>query len=301
MAAAESPTIQRSRLRAELRRARREAGLTQEQVAEAMDWSLSKLIRIEGGTVNVSTTDLRALLAHYQITDPKEVDSLVALARAARERSWANAYKEIISPQYLSYIEYESSASIIRQFEPMVIPSLLQTEEYMRVIVGAMGATSEREDMLVQLRLRRQELLEQDRQPELYFVMDEAVVRRHVGGADAMRRQLGHLLTMAGRDNITIEIVPFSAGYHPGMRGPLVLFEFPDARDDDVLYLENSRRERQSVDIVVGGDDPEFLTTCREIFETLRAVSLGPEGSRAFIKQLIDQLQPARSLAPGIQ
>lgn len=291
MAAAESPMVQRVRLRTELKKARREAGLTQEQVASAMEWSLSKLIRIEGGTVSVSVTDLRALLAHYQVTDPKEVEALVALARAARERSWANAYREIISPQYLSYIEYESAASVIRQFEPMVVPSLLQTEEYMRVIVGELGTTAERADTLVQLRLRRQELLEQDEQPQLHFVLDEAAVRRHVGGADAMRRQLGHLLTMSARDNITIEVVPFSAGYHPGTRGPMVIFEFPDPRDDDVLYLENSRLERQSVDIVIGGDDPELVTTYREIFETLRGLSLGPEGSRAFLKRLSDELR----------
>ena len=291
MAAAESPTIQRGRLRAELRRARREAGLTQEQVADAMEWSLSKVIRIEGGTVSVSITDLRALLGHYQVTDPEEIDSLVRLARAARERSWANEYKEIISPQYLSYIEYENAASIIRQFEPLLIPSLLQTEEYMRALLDDFAATQSRKDALVQLRLRRQELLEQEQQPDLHFVMDEAAVRRQVGGPDAARRQLGHLVTMAGRDNITIEIVPFSAGYHPGMRGPLVLFEFPDPRDNDVLYLENSRRGRQSTETVVGGDDAELVATYREIFETLRKLSLGPDKSRVFLKRLSDELQ----------
>lgn len=293
MSAAESPMVQRVRLRTELKKARRDAGLTQEQVASAMEWSLSKLIRIEGGTVGVSVTDLRALLAHYHITDPEQVAPLVALARAARERSWAGAYREIISPQYLSYVEYESAASVIRQFEPMVVPSLVQTEEYMRVIVGEMGVTPDRADTLVQLRLRRQELLEQDKQPELHFVMDEAAVRRHVGGADAMRRQIGHLLAVSARDNVTIEIVPFSAGYHPGTRGPMVLFEFPDPRDDDLLYLENSRLQRQSVDIVIGGDDAELVTTYREIFETLRALSLGPEGSRALLKRLSDELRPA--------
>ena len=291
MAAADSPTMQRGRLRAELRRARRDAGLTQEQVADAMEWSLSKVIRIEGGTVSVSITDLRALLGRYQITDPDEIDSLVKLARAARERSWANEYKEIISPQYLSYIEYENASSIIRQFEPLLIPSLLQTEEYMRALLDDFAVTQARKDALIQLRLRRQELLEQERQPDLHFVMDEAAVRRQVGGPDAARRQLGHLVTMANRDNITIEIVPFSAGYHPGMRGPLVLFEFPDPRDNDVLYLENSRRGRQSTETVVGGDDAELVATYREIFETLRKLSLGPENSRVFLKRLTDELQ----------
>ena len=294
MAAAESPTIQRGRLRAELRRARREAGLTQEQVAAEMEWSLSKLIRIEGGSVNVSVTDLRALLSHYQITDPEEVGSLVALARASRERSWANAYKEIISPQYVSYIEYESAAAIIRQFEPLLVPSLLQTEEYMHALLGGEAPVREFEDAHVRLRLRRQELLENKEQPELYFVVDEAAVRRHVGGAEAMRRQLGHLLTMAARDNITIEIVPFSAGIHPGLRGPLVLFEFPDPRDDDVLYLENSQRGRLSTDFLIGADDPDVVIRYREMFESLREASLGPDMSRALLKRLIDELQSVR-------
>src|SRR5229473_709514 len=124
-----SPVVQRRRLRTELRRARLDVGLTQEQVAAAMDWSLSKLIRIENGTVGISTNDLKAILAHYKITDEGRTAELLALSRGARERSWWNSYRDM-PPRLVQLIEYESASSIIRNFQPMLIPGLLQTEEY---------------------------------------------------------------------------------------------------------------------------------------------------------------------------
>src|ERR1700742_4013413 len=116
-----SPVVQRRRLRTEVRRARLDADLPQEQVAAAMDWSLSKLIRIENGTVGISMNDLKAILAHYKITDEGHTAELIALSRAARERSWWNAYREI-SPRLVQLIEYESASFIIRNFQPMLIP-----------------------------------------------------------------------------------------------------------------------------------------------------------------------------------
>src|ERR1700744_3746927 len=128
-----SPAVQRRRLRAELRRSRLDAGLTQEQVASAMDWSLSKLIRIENGSVGISTNDLKAVLQHYEITDDKRTAELVSLSRASRERSWWSTYRDSISKRLIQLIEYENAAYITRNFQDLVIPGLLQTTDYIRV------------------------------------------------------------------------------------------------------------------------------------------------------------------------
>lgn len=130
-----SPVVQRRRLRGKLRRIRQETGETQEQVAAAMDWSLSKLIRLENGSVGISTNDLKVLLDHYGIVDRGQVEELIALARAAKERSWWTVYSGVVSRQFLQLVEYEAAAVITRWFEPLLIPGLLQTHEYAREVI----------------------------------------------------------------------------------------------------------------------------------------------------------------------
>lgn len=280
-----SPVVQRRRLRTELRRARLDAGLTQEQVATAMDWSLSKLIRIETGTVGISTNDLKAILAHYKITDDRRTAELLALSRGARERSWWNAYRDV-SPRLIQLIEYESASFIIRNFQPMLIPGLLQTEEYAAAMIRNLTpqATAHEVDTGVEMRMKRQQLLLQSEMPLMFFIMDEAAVRRLVGGKEAMRRQIQRLLGESEKPTVTIEVVPFSAGEHPGMQGPFMLFEFPDAADDDALYLEGPSESRWN------RDDPEEISSYRERFEALRGLSLGPQGSIDFLRLLIGEL-----------
>ena len=184
MVGSPSPAVQRRRLRAELRRARLEADLTQDQVAAAMDWSLSKLIRIENGSVGISTNDLRAILQYYKITDSDRTAELLAMARSARERSWWSEYRDIASKPVLQVIEYEAAAIISRNFQPQVVPGLLQTEEYARAVLGQLNSQSSRErvDSLVHIRMRRQELLDRADPPLLFFIMDEPVVRRWSAG-----------------------------------------------------------------------------------------------------------------------
>ena len=238
------PAIHRRRIRSELRKARESAGLTQRDVAGEMDWSLSKLIRIETGAVSIATNDLRALLNHYGMTDSARVNDLVQIARASRERSWWSSFKEVASPEYVAYLGYESSASIIRNFEPLLIPGLLQTEEYAREVISTFGGQDTRSvDALVDLRMERQELLSREAPPTLHFILDEAVVRRVVGGPAVMRRQLLKLLETGQHDNIIIRIIPFTVGMYPRLRVPYVLFEFPEANDEDVLYIENPQGE----------------------------------------------------------
>jgi transcriptional regulator with XRE-family HTH domain len=235
------PTIHRRRLRSELRKAREAAGLTQRQTAEAMDWSLSKLIRIETGDVRVSTNDLRAMLTYYTV-DPERISALVDLAKAAREQPrWAR-YKDVASAAYLAFLGYESSATIIRNFEPTLVPGLLQTEEYAREVLAAVEP-AERVDSLVDLRIERQEIIFRKEAPELNFIIDESVIRHLVGGPDVMRRQLVHLKELAAQPHIHLRVVTFDNGIYPRMRIPYVIFEFDAPEDEDVLYIENATNE----------------------------------------------------------
>jgi transcriptional regulator with XRE-family HTH domain len=283
-----SPAVQRRRLRAELRRARLDAGLTQEQVSTAMDWSLSKLIRIENGTTaGISTNDLRAMLQHYKITDKARTDELTALARASRERSWWSTYREVASPRLIQLIEYEQAAYLSRNYQSFVIPGMLQTAEYARASINQLAPEllSSQVDPRVEIRMKRQELLTHPDAPLMFFIMDEGAVRRLVGGKDVMRQQLQRMIDVAADlPKVTIEVVPFSAGALQGMQAPFVIHEFPDAADDDVLYQETPQ------DALLNRDDPEELLTYREAFERLREASFGPEGTIDFLREIFNSL-----------
>jgi hypothetical protein len=250
-----------------------------------MDWSLSKLIRIENGSVGISTNDLKAMLVHYKILDESRTEELLALAKGARERSWWNAYRDA-SPRLIQLIEYESAASIIRNFQPILIPGLLQTEEYADTVIRnySTQATAREVAVGVEMRMKRQQLLRQPEMPLLFFILDEAAVRRQVGGKDVMRRQLLRLRDESEKPTVTTEVIPFSAGAHPGMQGSFMLFEFPDAADDDAIYLEVQN------DSKMNRDDPEETSRFRDRFEALRKLSLGPQGSIELLNRLITEL-----------
>lgn len=279
------PAVHRRRLRSELRTARQESGLTQDQVAAAMDWSLSKVIRIEGGAVGISTNDLKALLACYGVTDDAKVRELIVLARRARERSWWSTYSDVANPRLLQYVEFEMAASALRAFQPLVIPGILQTYDYARILMRQFTgfASEEQIDKLIELRMRRQEILDTPDQSQFFFVLDEAVIRRTVGGEAVLRRQLLRLVELAGKPNVSIELIPFSAGVHPGLEGEFSILEFNDG-SDDVLFQENSRSG------MVQLTDPDTVLNYREIFEQLRRLSLGPDGSINYLERIASDL-----------
>jgi transcriptional regulator with XRE-family HTH domain len=259
--------IQRRRLRGELQHARKAAGYSQREVAKAMDWSLSKLTRIESGAVGISTTDLRALLGHYGIKDPVKVDLLTEMARASKsEQAWWTEYRDLVSPEFLSFLAFQNAASTIDHFEPGVIPGLLQVEDYITAVLEALGRPAEQANKLVELRLRRQkELFERDNPPEMVFIMDEAALHRWIGGRDVMRQQLEHLRMIPEKHrNVTIEVVPYTAGAHPGMAGPFVILQFSGDDDDDVLFLETFQED------IISRDEQRHLEPARESFARLR-------------------------------
>jgi transcriptional regulator with XRE-family HTH domain len=282
-----SPVVQRRRLRTELRRARERAGLTRDQVSAELEMSMSKIVRIEGGTVGISANDLRALLNLYQVQDPDEVSSLLTLARGSREKQVRSQYGDAASPRLLELIEIEASASIARYVQPLMLPGLLQTREYARVILEQLnrgrGVSDELIDARVEVRMKRQELLERDNAPELFYVLDEAVTRRLVGGSQVMRRQLDRLIDLAGRDRITVEVLPFGAGAYPALNGSFVIYGF-QGDDDDILYQEGPEGEE------ISSDNSKLISRYRDIFEEARRLSLGPEGSLAFLNALAKEL-----------
>lgn len=283
-----SPAVQRRRLRTELRRARERAGLTRDQVTEALEMSMSKIVRIETGAVRVSATDLRALLDLYQVQDRDEVDSLLALARGARERPAQSQYGDAASSRLVEFIELEAAASSTRNFQPLMVPGLLQTAEYARVILQELnrgrGMSDELIEALVEVRMKRQELLKREDAPELFFVVDEAVTRRLVGGPQVMRGQLDRLIDLAGRRRITVEVLPFGAGAYPALNGSFVIHRFPDAADSDVLFQEGPEGDE------ISSENPELISRYTDIFEELRRLSLGPDGSRSFLNTLAKEL-----------
>jgi transcriptional regulator with XRE-family HTH domain len=271
-----SPLAHRRRLRNELRAARLEKGLTQEQVATAMEWSLSKMSRIEKAKTGISTNDLKALLPLYGITAQDRQEELLVLARASRQTPWWRGYGDVAPSTLLELIDYESAATAVSQFEPMFVPGILQTEDYALAVLRACYGAQSPAERLVDLRTRRRDLLVSEGAPTFSFVLDESVIRRPVGGPVVMRNQLTYLISLADLPNVTVQVVPFAAGVHPGMKGPFKVIESDDEPDEDVAFLEGPHG-----DII--SDDPEETGRHLETFHRLAQLALGPSESVGFL------------------
>jgi len=282
----QGPTAGRRRLRTALRAAREDANLTQEFVADKMDWSLSKLIRIETGRVSVSTNDVKALLQLYEIDGTDVADELVALARVARQKPWWQDSRGAIPAHYAQYIGLEVEASAMRCFQSSVIPGLAQTEQYARAVVTNRTPGQIRPDELdtrVEVRMRRKtEVLSRDEPPALDIILDEAVLRRAIGGRAVHRDQLEHLIALAAAPTITIQVVPFSAGAMTAA-GSFVILQFPDNADDDVVYLESALLENFI-------ERPTETAPYHDEFHWLRSIALPPAASLSFIEDIVQGL-----------
>jgi transcriptional regulator with XRE-family HTH domain len=265
------PSTNRRRLRTELRQLREEAGLAQAFVAEKLDWSVSKLTRVETGAVGISVTDVRALLGIYKAAD-QQVDQLVSLARRARERRWWDKYKHYLNPAYQEFIGFEADASHLRQYQGTIVPGLLQTEPYMREIMQALSpvpvpvATI---DAMIEIRLKRhEEVLEGDDPTPFQVVLDEAALRRPVGGGKTMKAQLEHLAELQDHPSISIYVLPFAAGPHMGMMGSFHIMEFAAALDPTVLYFEHPKGQ------VLLRDDQPLIQQYGESLDRMAKISL---------------------------
>lgn len=287
------PAVHRRRLRSDLRRLREDAGLGQKDVATLMDWSLSKLLRIETGAVRINTNELRVLLSHYGVADEVKIEALVELARAGRDQSWWAKYKGLVSSDYISYLGFESSASIIRSFAPLLVPGLLQTEEYAREVITTVEgqhASRKKINELIELRLERQERIFRQEDVIMHFILDEAVLHRAAGGVDVMQRQLRHLKIAAEQPRTTIRIVPFRAGIYPALRAPYLLLEFADSEVEDILYIEGSRGDMMIRESSTEEEDEGTSVAYLEIFWQLEQLA-AKEHTAAFINRAAADLR----------
>jgi transcriptional regulator with XRE-family HTH domain len=288
MASDQGPVIQSALLRGELVRLRKERGLTQQQVAVAMEWSPSKLIRVEGGGSSITKVDLDALLTKYGVTSESHRERLHNLNRGAKETGWWAAYKDDVSADYLSYVGFEAGAAFIRQFQMGVVPGLLQTADYAEAVTSVASVEPELVDTLVRLRMQRQsELWQRLTPPRQYFVLDEGVIRRHVGikrNRDIMPNQLRSIADRAERDHlITVRVIPFEAGAHPGLIDPFTLLEF-EAGLPDILFFDANRSA-----LMVSGDDPD-VAKYAEHFEELLEDALSAEESIELMRKVADSM-----------
>jgi hypothetical protein len=284
MVSDQSPTIRRRRLALELRRLRETAGLTCEQVAEHLECSASKISRVETGRVSVSPWDVRDMLDLYDVPGEQR-ESLVQLARDSRQKGWWHAYSDTMMPQFATYLGLESAASEIRIYEVNLIPGLLQTEDYARAVIraGMMNSPSEDVERSVALRMARQPAVTRDDPPKVWAVMDEAALRRRVGGAGLMRMQLEHLLTQAQLPNVAVQVIPFTGGAHPAMGRPFVILVFPDRVDTDVVYLEDLTSSLYLEDVAE-------VDRYNVFFNHLRATALSFDDSSALIASVLKEM-----------
>ncbi|TDX03714.1 helix-turn-helix transcriptional regulator [Kribbella sp. VKM Ac-2566] len=279
------PTVRLRRLAAELRTLRSEAGLTRELVQERTGVNQGTLWRIEKGQAKPHTGTLETLFDLYGVPEARRTE-LIELTRGAKHPGWLRQFTDVIPQGYAAYISFESEAKIAHNYESLYIPGLLQTEEYARAAVrDGLPMAAEEIERNVETRMERQVVLgrkREEREPlEFWAVVDEAALRREVGGPAVMRAQLGRLLEVSERPNITLQVLPFDRGAHPGMTGAFVRLNFGPVAPD-VVYVES-----------LAGDI--FLETEAEIdrysmvFDHLRAGALSPRDTSAFIATLIAQ------------
>jgi transcriptional regulator with XRE-family HTH domain len=285
------PAVQRELLIQELKRLRMGSRETQEQVAKARDWSVSKFTRIENGNSPISKSDLEGLLRYYGIENQSRIDELVAWAKGARELGWWANFYDGDDKAFEAYLGWEDGASSIRMFQGLTIPGLLQTESYMRALMSAYNHKPEEIKKSVELRLERQKKIAK-RAPEQIYILDETIIRRPIG--DVMPDQLSHLLRVAEKPSVTIRIIPYSEGMHFGLKGSFVLLGFGGLLDD-VLYLEGARRgdlligEREAIG--PGAPDAEHLGTelawYQDGFNNLLQIALEPQDSLELISEAL--------------
>jgi transcriptional regulator with XRE-family HTH domain len=268
---------------------RKGKGLTQEQVAGRLEWSPSKLIRIEGGRSSITKVDLEALMSEYGVTSESQRERILAYNRTAREKAWWDDYRRgSIDSTYLNYVGYEAGAAFIRQFPGTVVPGLLQTPEYAEVLTER-SVAGVQVAPVVRLRMQRQsELAERESPPRQYYVLDEAVIRRHIGirkDPAIMPNQLRHIADKAESDGlVTVRVIPFSVGAHAGLAGPFTLLEF-NGDLPDILYLDAGR---SAIAMIVGDD--QQVAEYKDNFESLLDDALDADKSVAFIRSVAGEM-----------
>lgn len=278
------PAVRRAKLGAELRRLRGRAGLTSGRAAKLVGWHQSKISRIETGTSAAKAADVGRLLDAYGVTDPGQRTLLETLATAPhgdREDRWWSEYRDLLPAAYRDFIRLEAEASGVRTLETSVIPGLLQTRRYARAVTRAAVAGAGRREVesLVEVRIARQAVLRATRPLRLHAVLDEAVLRRPVGGPGVMAEQLRHLRRMGMLPHVRVQILPFAAGEHVGLTGPFVIFSYSRSSDLDVVVVDHLMSSLHL-------ERKEDLRAYVSAFASLQATALSYEESLSFIAAL---------------
>lgn len=279
---ATGPTVRRRRLGSELRKLRDSSGYKLEEVASRLGVAPSTLSRIETGKAPTKTAYLHQMFELYGVDDHEQRQVLVDMAREGHRKGWWAAYDDVLPSGFDIYVGLEAETVAIRSYEISVVHGLLQTPDYAWAVLHEMFPkhTATQIDRLVDLRIQRQRRFSDDPPLELWAIIDEAVIRRAVGGRSVMRAQLEHLLAMGERPEVTVQVLPFDCGAHAGHGGPFSILEFPNRSDSEVAYIES-----------VAGHI--YLEKDREVraradaFDRLRAAALAPGASADLIARRV--------------
>ncbi|MFC4009723.1 helix-turn-helix domain-containing protein [Nonomuraea purpurea] len=277
-----SPTVLRILLGTQLRRLRTEKGISREDAGYSIRASHAKISRLELGQVSFKQRDVADLLTLYGVSDPAEREPLLALAEQANAPGWWHNYGDLLPPWFEVYIGLEGAASSIRTYENQFVPGLLQTPAYARAVIELAHerATKAELDRRVKLRTIRQDRLESGL--TLWAVIDEAVVRRMLGGPETMREQIGHLLDVTAERNVTVQIMPFERGGHAAAGGPFSILRFPERELPDVVYMEQ-------LTSALYLDKPADSDHYMEVMDRLSIQAEEPKVTRRFLERLISR------------
>ncbi|MFW6639923.1 helix-turn-helix domain-containing protein [Nocardiopsis algeriensis] len=279
-----SPTLRLRRLAAELKQGRERSGLTVSQAGKALGWTASKISKIETTeTRRITAGDLDKMMDLYKVHEPSKRQAMHALARDARERGWWSKYKEIFGSQALP--DFEAEASVIKSFQALAIPGLLETREYAEAVFRGGRYTSPGEiERRVEARITRQEILTKVNPVHLRLVIDEAALRRTIGSPDVMADQLRYMLHMAELPNIDIQVLPFSAGSHAALVAPFSILEFPDHLAPPIAHVD-------AVTDSVFFEEPDEVSRYNATFGDIQGTALSTTQSAQFIAEVLKTLE----------
>ncbi|KIZ16109.1 helix-turn-helix domain-containing protein [Streptomyces natalensis] len=281
-----SPTVRRIVLGAQLRKLRQACGISREDAGRTIRGSHAKITRLERGQVGFKHKDLVDLLTLYRVLDPKRREEYFELARQANVAGWWQQYNDVLEDWFELHIGLEEAAALIRTYQVQFLPGLLQTRSYADAVtrLGYPNEPDAKIERLVELRIQRQELLSRPEPPQLWAVLDEAVLRRTFGGAEVMRAQLEHLLDVVERmPHVTVQVAPFSVGAHAAAGSPISILRFPEPELPDKVYLEQ----------LTGGlylDKQEEIDQYSAVMDRLCTAADPPEETQNFLKRLIGRL-----------
>ncbi|MFG1942930.1 helix-turn-helix domain-containing protein [Nonomuraea sp. NPDC048826] len=279
-----SPTVLRILLGTQLRRLRTEKGISREDAGYSIRASHAKISRLELGQVSFKERDVADLLTLYGVTDPEDRAPLLSLAKQANAPGWWHKYSDLLPGWFEVYIGLEGAASIIRTYENQFVPGLLQTPDYARAVIALAheSAPSAEMERRVQLRTARQRRLTGDNPITLWAVIDEASVRRVLGGPEVMRGQIEHLLEITAHNNVTLQVMPFDRGGHAAAGGPFSILRFPEPELPDVVYMEQLT---SALYLDKVGDSEHYM----KVMDRLSVQAEQPRETRRFLEKLLNR------------